>query len=50
MDISVINAYLANLMYSVIFSKFSEHHPWIAKCEIIMSGEIEVNSGPKSNT
>ena len=47
--ISVINAYLANLLYAVILYCFSEHL-WIARCRIGMSGDVEVNPGPKRNS
>ena len=45
--ISVINAYLANLIYAVIFYCFLEQL-WIIRCRIIMSGDIELNPGPKN--
>ena len=44
-DISVINAYLANLMYVVILYCFLEQL-WITRCRIGMSGDVEVNPGP----
>ena len=47
--IAVINAYLANLMYSVILYCSSEQL-WITRCMIGMSGEVEVKSGPKRNS
>ena len=47
--ISVINAYLANLMYAVILYCFSEQL-WITRCRIIMRGDVEVNPGPKRNS
>ena len=40
--ISVINAYLAKLMYAVILLCFSEQL-WIIRCAIAMSGDDEVN-------
>ena len=47
--ISVINAYLANLMYAVILYCFSKQLS-ITRCRIIMSGDVEVNPGPKHNS
>ena len=47
--ISVTNAYLANLMYEVIICWFSEQL-WITRCRKVMSGDVEVNPGPKCNT
>ena len=47
--ISVINAYLANLMYAVILYCFSKQL-WITRCRMIMSGDVEVNPGPKRNS
>ena len=48
-DISVINAYLVNLMYAVILYCFSEQL-WVTICRIVMSGDIEVTPGPKHNS
>ena len=45
-DISVINVYLANLMYAVILFCFLEQL-WIFRCRLGMSGDVEVNPGPK---
>ena len=47
--ITVINAYLANLMYAVILYCFSEQR-WITRCRIIMSGDVGVNPGPNYNS
>ena len=47
--IFVINACQANLMYAVILHCFSEQL-WITRCRIVMSGDVEVNPGPKCNS
>ena len=47
--ISVINGYLANLMYAVILHCSSERL-WITRCRIVMSGDVEVKTGPKRNS
>ena len=47
--ISVINAYLANLMYAVILYCFSEQL-WISRCRLVVSGDVEVNPGPMRNS
>ena len=47
--ISVINTYLANLMYLVMLYCFFEQL-WIFRCRIGMSGDVEVNPGPKHNS
>ena len=46
--ISVTNASLANLMHAVILS-FSGQL-WITRCRIGISGDVEVNLGPKRNS
>ena len=48
-DISVINAYLENSMYVVILYCFLEQL-WVTRCRIGMSGDAEVNPGPKRNS
>ena len=48
-DISVINTYLANLM-SVVILYCSLEQLWITRYRIGMSGDIEVNPGPKCNS
>ena len=40
--IFVINACQANLMYAVKL--------WITRCRKVMSGDVEVNPGPKCNS
>ena len=47
-DISVISAYLTSLMYAAILYCFLEQLG-ITRCRIVMSGEVEVNPGPKRN-
>ena len=47
--IFVINACQANLMYAVILHCFSEQL-WITRCRIVMSGDVEINPGPKCNS
>ena len=47
--ISVTNAYLTNLMYAVKLYCFSEQL-WITRCRIVMSGEFDVNPGPKRDS
>ena len=46
--IPVINAYLANLMYAVTFYFLEQLS--ITRCMIIISGDIEANTGPKRNS
>ena len=47
--ISVVNAYLANLMYAVIlYCSFEQL--WVTRCRIVSSGDVEVNPGPKRNS
>ena len=48
-DISVVNTYLANLMYVVIFYCLLEQL-WITICRIGMSGDVKVNPGLKRNS
>ena len=47
--VSVINVYQANLRYAVILYCFWEQL-WITGCRIVISGDGEVNPGPKSNS
>ena len=47
--ISVINAFLANLMNAVILYCFSGQL-WMTRCWIVMSGDVEVKPGPKRNS
>ena len=48
-DISVTNAYVANLIYAVILYCFLKQL-WITRSRTGVSGDTEVNPGPKRNS